>query len=141
MQLDHHPILAAHPGIRVDALKRDLYPHGLVARTCVKRWMFWACQQFSPAISVLVWEQVGKQMIEGGTPDPRALACGTADLAQAAAVLDRHLSTREWLVGDRPTLAEYAVAAPLMTMEQAGLPLEGYPHLSAWFSRVKELPA
>ena len=141
MQLDHHPVLAAHPGIRFDAADRNLYPQGLVARTCVKRWMFWACQQFSPAISVLVWEQVGKQMIEGGAPDPLALACSSAELAQAAAVLDHHLSTREWLVGGQATLADYAVAAPLMTMEQAGLPLEGYPCLLAWFARVKELPA
>ena len=141
MQPAHHPVLAAQPGIRFDTPDRSLYPRGLVARTCVKRWMFWACQHFSPAISVLVWEQVGKQMIEGGAPDPRALACGTAELAQAAAVLDHHLSTREWLVGGQATLAEYAVAAPLLTMEQAGLPLEGYPHLLAWFARVKALPA
>ncbi|MBQ5948597.1 glutathione S-transferase family protein [Massilia sp. ST3] len=118
-----------------------LYPRGLVPRTCVNRWMFWACQHFSPAIGVLVWEQVWKKIVEAGEPDPRELARGTADLQRAAAVLDKHLSEREWLVGGCVTLAEYAVAAPLMYMEQARLPLDDYPQLLAWFARVRELPA
>ena len=141
MQLDHQPVLAAHPGIRIDASNRSLYPHGLVARTCVKRWMFWAARYVSPPIGLIVWEQAGKKMAGGGAPDPLELARGTAELAQAAAVLDKHLSTRAWLVGGQATLADYAVAAPLRTMEQAGLALDGYPDLLAWFARVKELPA
>jgi len=39
------------------------------------------------------------------------------------------------------TLADYAVVAPLMYKEQARLPLDDYPHLLAWFARVRELPA
>ncbi|MEH6437835.1 glutathione S-transferase family protein [Massilia sp. DD77] len=120
---------------------QSLYPRGLVPRTCVNRWMFWACQHFSPAIGVIVWEQVWKKLVEGDAPDPRELARGTADLKRAAAVLDKHLSEREWLVGGCVTLAEYAVAAPLMYMEQASLPLDDTPHLLAWFARVRELPA
>ena len=121
--------------------RQTVYPRDLVPRTCVNRWMFWACQHFSPAIGVIVWEQVWKKMVEGGDADPVELARGTADLARAAAVLDGYLSEREWLVGGRVTLADYAVAAPLMYMEQARLPLGAYPHLLAWFARVQELPA
>lgn len=120
---------------------QDVYPRELVARACVNKWMFWACQHFSPAIGVIVWENVWKKMVEGSDPDPRELARGAADLAQAAAVLESQLAEREWLVGGRVTLAEYAVAAPLMYLEQARLPLDGYPRLLAWFARVQQLPA
>lgn len=33
------------------------------------------------------------------------------------------------------------LAAPLMYRERARLPLDDYPHLLAWFDRVRELPA
>jgi glutathione S-transferase len=33
------------------------------------------------------------------------------------------------------------VAAPLMYKDRARLPLDEYPHLLAWFERVRELPA
>jgi glutathione S-transferase len=120
---------------------QTVYPRELVTRTCVNRWMFWACQHFSPAVGVLTWEYVWKKIVTGAEPDPREVERGAADLAQAAKVLNAHLAEREWLVGSQVTLAEYAVAAPLMYMQQARLPLEDYPHLLAWFARVQELPA
>ena len=90
---------------------------------------------------MIVWENVWKKFVEGTDADPNELARGAADLAQAATVLDKHLSRRRWLVGDSVTLADYAVAAPLMYKEQARLPVGDYPHVMAWFARVQELPA
>src|SRR5438552_2794531 len=43
--------------------------------------------------------------------------------------------------GKIPVLVDDAVAAPLMYQERARLPLDGYPHLAAWFARVQDLPA
>jgi glutathione S-transferase len=120
---------------------QELYPQAPVARADVQRWLFWASQHFAPAVGVLTWENVWKRIVEGTGPDPVELARGTADLQRAAAVADGHLAQRRWLVGDRVTLADYAVAAPLMYLEQARLPLEAYPNLLAWFARVQELPA
>jgi glutathione S-transferase len=120
---------------------QTIYPQELLARADVNRWMFWACQHFAPAVSVIVWENVWKKIVEGVDPDPVELARGAADLAQAAGVLDQHLAQRQWLAGEGVTLADYAVAAPLMYKERARLPLDDYPHLLAWFERVHDLPA
>jgi glutathione S-transferase len=120
---------------------QTLYPQELLARADVNRWMFWACQHFAPAVSVIGWENVWKKIVEGVDADPVELARGAADLAQAAGVLDKHLAQRQWLVGEGVTLADYAVAAPLMYKERARLPLDDYPHLLAWFARVQDLPA
>jgi glutathione S-transferase len=103
--------------------------------------MFWACQHFAPAIGVIAWENLWKKMVTGEGADVNELARGAADLARAAAVLDKHLAGRRWLVWDGVTLADYAVAAPLMYRERARLPLDEYPHLLAWLARVQELPA
>jgi glutathione S-transferase len=118
-----------------------VYPHDLAARADVNRWMFWTCQHFAPALGVYGWENMMKKMVAGEDADPVELARGARDIARAAVVIDRHLATRRWLVGDAVTLADYAVVAPLMYKEQARLPLDDYPHLLAWFARVQELPA
>lgn len=120
---------------------QTIYPADPLARADVNRWMFWACQHFAPAISVLAWQRLWKKMVTGDDAEANEVARGTTELARAAAVLDKHLATRRWLVWDGVTLADYAVAAPLMYLERARLPLEGFPHLLAWFGRVQALPA
>jgi glutathione S-transferase len=120
---------------------QTVWPQERRARADVSRWMFWACQHFAPAIGVLTWEHIWKKFVTGQDADPQEVARGEADLAEAARVLDAHLATRPWLVGADVTLADYAVVAPLMYKEKARLPLDGYPHLLAWFERIRALPA
>jgi glutathione S-transferase len=120
---------------------QTVWPQERRARADVSRWMFWACQHFAPAIGVLTWENIWKKYVTGQDADPKEVARGEADLAEAARVLDKHLATRQWLVGDAVSLADYAVVAPLMYKEKAQLPLADYPHLLAWFERIRALPA
>ncbi len=120
---------------------QTLYPQDTQVRADVNRWLVWACQHFAPAIGVVTWEKAWKKIVEGKDTDPVELARGERDLATFATVLDAHLSTRTWVVGDQVTLADYALAAPLMYRESAGLPVETYPGMLAWFERVRALPA
>ncbi|GAA5021610.1 glutathione S-transferase family protein [Massilia kyonggiensis] len=120
---------------------QTVWPQERRARADVSRWMFWACQHFAPAIGVFTWEHLWKKFVTGQDADPKEVARGEADLAEAARVLDQHLATRRWLAGDGVTLADYAVAAPLMYKDRAHLPLDADPHLLAWFERVQALPA
>lgn len=120
---------------------QTLYPTEPLARAEVNRWMFWACQHFSQPIGQIAWENVWKKMVNGEGADMAVLAHGAANLARAATVLDRHVADRSWLAGEHVTLADYAVAAPLIVSERARLPLEDYPHLLAWYARVQALPA
>jgi glutathione S-transferase len=121
--------------------RQTVYPREPHERADVNRWMFWATQHFSPAIGVLVWENVWKKIVEGTDPDPVELARGDRDLAKFAAVLDGHLASRQWLCGAAVTLADYAAAAPLMYIQSGRLPLGQYRHLLAWFERVQQLEA
>lgn len=120
---------------------QTVWPQERRARADVSRWMFWACQHFAPAIGILTWEHIWKKYVTGQDADPKELARGEADLAEAARVLEKHLATRQWLVGDGVSLADYAVVAPLMYKDKARLPLADYPHLLAWFERIRALPA
>jgi glutathione S-transferase len=120
---------------------QTLYPQDARQRADVNRWLFWTSQHLAPAIRVLVWENVFKGMIGKGAADPVALARGALELAPLAQVFDQHLAGRTWVTGETLTLADFAVAAPLIYLEPARLPVTAYANLMAWFERVKALEA
>lgn len=118
-----------------------LYPADPALRADIHRWLYWACQHFAPAIGVLTWENLWKARSGNGARDPLEVARGTVDLGRFASVLDHHLAGREWVAADRLTLADFALAAPLMYTERARLPLTQYEHLMAWHGRMRALEA
>ena len=56
----------------------------------------------------------------------------------ALTVLDAHLAGRDWLVGDRPTIADVAVFGYAHVAPDAGLALP--PRVAAWTERMRALP-
>lgn len=118
-----------------------LYPKELKARADVNRWMFFAAQHFSPAIGILTWENLWKKFVTGAGPDPVEIAKGEAFVHEHARVLDKHLAQRQWISGEGLTLADFALAAPLMYLNRVKIPVEQYTHLQAWYARVQQLPA
>ena len=120
---------------------QTLYPEEARARADVDRWMFWCSQHYAPAIGVLTWERAWKGMTGCGDADPLEVARGERELAECAFVLDQHLAGRSWVCGDSLSLADFALAAPMMYSDKVALPLAQYEHLQAWFARVQQLPA
>lgn len=122
-------------------LGQTLYPDHIRVRADINRWMLWSCQHFSPALGVIVWENIWKGVTGNGGPDPVELARGAREVAKFAAVLEQHLAGRDWVVGDQLSLADFALAAPLMYTEQAKLPVTQYPKMMAWYQRIQQLDA
>ncbi len=120
---------------------QTLYPIDVRGRADVNRWLFWCAHHWSPAIGVLGWENMVKKIVGAGAPDPGAVKRGEALVADCAAVLDAHLGGKRWVLGDVLTLADYALAAPLMAIVPAKLPVNGYANLMVWLRRVEALDA
>jgi glutathione S-transferase len=55
-------------------------------------------------------------------------------------LLDAHLATRDFLVGGRYTIADVAISGYSHLAHEAGIDVEPYPNLRAWFRRVEEQP-
>ena len=124
------------------ATAQDIYPRELAARADVNRWLFWSASHFAPAAALIIRERVSKRIIAGSpAPDPGEIARGEVVLPQVARVLDQHLAGRQWIAQDRLTLADFAIAAPLMHASRAQLPLAEFANLQAWFARVQSLDA
>ena len=58
----------------------------------------------------------------------------------AYAVADAHLQTSDFLVGDRPTIADISLAGYIYYPERAGVVVEDYPALARWAGRIAALP-
>jgi len=74
-------------------------------------------------------EELGEKLVE-------KLAKGRAALA----VLEHGLAGREFLVGDRYSLADVALYAYTHVVPEAGVSLEPYPSIRAWLACVERQP-
>ena len=120
---------------------QTVYPTEPRARLEVNRWLFWCAQHWAPALGVLVFQNVIKPYIGAGEADPAELKRGEAETERFARVLDAHLARRQWIAAPTLTLADFAIASPLIAMDTAKLPLQPYAHIMSWFARVQALDA
>ncbi|MCB9764927.1 MAG: glutathione S-transferase family protein [Alphaproteobacteria bacterium] len=118
-----------------------LLPSDPGARADVMRWQCWQLAKWDDVTGPLLFECVLKPMLMGASPDPERVAKTQEKFRAKAALLDAALEGREWFVGDGPTLADFAIATPLMYAEGAQMPVGEFKNLAAWLARVRELPA
>lgn len=60
--------------------------------------------------------------------------------ARLYAVMDPHLATRRFLLGDHPTIADIAHFSYTAHAPEGGVSLEPYPNVRAWLGRIEALP-
>jgi glutathione S-transferase len=56
-------------------------------------------------------------------------------------LLDEHLATRDFFVGGRYTIADIAIYGYTHRAHEAGIDLDPYGNVRAWFARVEQQPA
>lgn len=102
-------------------------------------WMFWEQNQHEGVIAVRAALLNYPHRKAQATPDRLAelLASGQVLLK----IMDDHLATHDWLVGDAPSLADICLYAYTHTAEErGGFDLAPFPALRAWLARVATLP-
>src|SRR4051812_37264850 len=106
-------------------------------RAQVLQWMFFEQYDHEPAIAVArFW------LAYSGRPqefEPRR-AERTAAGYRALDAMERRLAGREWLVGERMTLADIALYAYTHVADEGGFELERYPAIQQWLGRVAGRP-
>ena len=107
----------------------------------VIRWMFWSSEHFTRYASRLYFENLVKQFFGLGPANAPLVEEAERYVRQYGKVLDDHLRGRTFLVGDRPTVADFAVGASLPYAERARIPLEGFHEIGRWKARLEALPA
>jgi len=112
-------------------------PKDRLERAQVMQWLFFEQSYVEPQIgSLRYWRLTGK--LAKRSED--MVAGKHAYSLRALAALERHLTRRRFLVGERYTIADMAVYAYAAHADEAGLDLAPYPAFRAWIGRVGAEP-
>jgi glutathione S-transferase len=103
----------------------------------VLRWMFFEQYSHEPYVAVArAWVHVF-----GVTPERAARLQEKMDGGYAAlGVMESHLATRAWFVGDRYSIADIALYAYTHVAPEGGFDLSRFPSVQRWLARVAAEP-
>lgn len=119
----------------------DAYPRDLQRRADINRWLLWESSSWFPSCYVFLVENCVKPLL-GAEPDPAVLDAQAAQFHKLAGILDARLARNEWICGERPTIADIALAAPMHLHEHQKLPLSDHPNLKRWMiENIERMPS
>src|SRR5688572_5773174 len=118
-----------------------LFPADERLRADITHWQFWDSSHLSPQIGTFAFQRVIKKMFGMGEPDTAKLEEALTLFRRYAAVLDKHLDGKKFIVGDALTLADLTIASSLMYAKQSDVPVSEFPNIQAWFTRMCEMDA
>jgi glutathione S-transferase len=58
----------------------------------------------------------------------------------AFGIVEKHLAGRDFIIGDRPTLADISMVGYLYFAEETGIDRTAFPQIAAWTQRIAALP-
>jgi glutathione S-transferase len=101
----------------------------------ILQWMFWSGEQWR-IFATLTFDEVLGKKFAGQPANETIVKLAAEKIRSAAAILDKHLATHDYIVGDRLTLADFDIAGPFSQNERTKIPLSEFPNLVAWQQRL-----
>ncbi|GLR65825.1 glutathione S-transferase [Acidocella aquatica] len=114
-------------------------PERVESRRLVK----WFDEKFFAEVTRnLLWEKTMKQALRLGAPEAGALRAGYANLKQHLLYIGWLAEHRRWLAGENLSLADFAAAAQLSSLDFIGdVDWSVSPAAKDWYARMKSRPA
>ncbi|MCJ1900280.1 MULTISPECIES: glutathione S-transferase family protein [Paracoccus] len=106
-------------------------------RSEILRWLFWDNHKGSSQFGTL------RFLMNFLPPEKRpaeVIAWLQGRCKAALKTLDGHLAGRDWLAGDRPTIADLSCCSYLYYPEPFGFDRGEWPRIDAWLDRIQALP-
>jgi glutathione S-transferase len=116
----------------------NLYPTDLQERFNAERWMEWQQTTVNPASRNGFWHLI---RLPADQRDPALIAQSNVAVELLMAMLDAHLATRSFVVGERFTMADIPMGCEVHRW--FGLPQVREPrqHIERWFAALAARPA
>jgi glutathione S-transferase len=117
-----------------------LVPEDRFERADMLRWMFFEQYNHEPNVATLrFWLAfVGEERL---SDLQRAMLPGKREAGEAAlSLMDEHLATRTFFIGESLTLADIALYAYTHVAGEGGFDLSAYPAVTGWLARVAGQP-
>ncbi|MEM8776837.1 MAG: glutathione S-transferase family protein [Pseudomonadota bacterium] len=120
-----------------------LLPKAADARYEVRRLVAWFDDKFHQEVtSKLLYERVNKKMMSKGFPDSTNVKAGARAIKFHLDYLAWLLDHRRWLAGDVMTLADFAAAAHLSSLDYiSDVDWNRSDTVKDWYAKIKSRPA
>ncbi|KAB2847773.1 MAG: glutathione S-transferase [Hyphomicrobiaceae bacterium] len=104
----------------------------------ILRWMLFDNHKFTSYLATYRFMRA----LSPQAPDPAVLAFLKGRFEAAAAIVDKHLKAAKFLVGDRPTIADFSLAGYMFyPVEEHGFDFaKTHPGIARWLGGMRELP-
>lgn len=109
----------------------DLYPDNPVDEAKAIQWSVWAISE----IEFLQMQVVIQMMLYRDNMNQRTIDEANAALPRPLKVLNDHLSSSEYLMGDSFCVADLNVSGVMLLLEMIEFDLSGFPSVQAWLAR------
>ncbi|MBX5133852.1 glutathione S-transferase family protein [Rhizobium lentis] len=102
-------------------------------------WTIWAASQVEPhSVRIVLTYDNGLENSEDGK---RTIAAACYGLRRPFAALEGHLAGRQWIVGERFTVADLNIAEVLRYAQSETDLFDMHPNIKAWIERCQSRPA
>jgi glutathione S-transferase len=117
----------------------DYWPEQVYAQAQVMQWLFFEQYSHEPNIATpRFW--LKNKILEATPFNTELLAQKQRAGNQALAVMNEHLASRSFFVGEQYSIADIALYAYTHVASEGGFDLTHYPAVVAWLQRVCEQP-
>jgi glutathione S-transferase len=97
---------------------------------------------FSDVVKNIVFEKVIKKHMERSSPDSSNIRKGNGDIAKYFDYISWLMDHRNYLAGDRFSLADIAAASQISCVDYVGsIKWDDYPDVKDWYVRIKSRPS
>jgi glutathione S-transferase len=120
-----------------------LMGHTLAERVEVRRLVAWFDGKFAAEVTRnLLFQKFLKRMMGAGHPDATALRAGYANIKPHLEYIGHLAETRKWLAGSAISLADFAAASHLSSLDFIGdLDWSISAPARDWYARIKSRPS
>ena len=120
-----------------------LMPRSPEARYEVRRIVSWFDDKFHQEVtSKLLYERVNKKVMGQGYPDSKNVKAGAKAIKYHLDYMGWLLDQRRWLAGDVMTLADFAGAAHLSSLDYiSDVDWHRNANVKDWYAKIKSRPA
>ncbi|PZX11843.1 glutathione S-transferase [Palleronia aestuarii] len=129
----------------LEEVHRDppLLPEGAKARFEVRRLVAWFDGKFFDEVtSKLLYERVNRKIMGTGYPDSTAVKAGAKAIKFHLDYMAWLLDQRRWLAGDALTMADFAAAAHLSSLDYiSDVDWTRSENVKDWYAKIKSRPA
>ena len=136
--LEHGTKRIVQSGVILDYLSEQFGKFGATGddgKREILRWLLWDNHKLTSYTATLRFMRTFAK--SGETPVTEFLS---ARVKAAYGVLDTHLSTHRFAVGDAPTIADLSMCGYLFWPEEIGVDWDDYPNIGRWLSEISALP-